>query len=194
MLTYERHQTDIFQTVGVWFLTPGPVRDFPTSKTMRRALSAAYLGAMILQNLNQGLQDTDITSKKYIGWIDEFEEKLAASLRINPPLSHIGDCLVAYIEVNTLLDLKLISVNNTLCQLSLLKLAIADGASVYATLRFALPKFLSLVATDAGLMVEQPNGNLAVSFFHTLSSTRQEIGRLTRGEPALEHPQTTGKI
>ncbi|KAF8672125.1 hypothetical protein RHS04_07897 [Rhizoctonia solani] len=167
----------IFQTVGVWFLTPGPVRNFPTSKTMRRALSATYLGAMILQNLNQGLQDTDITSKKYIGWIDEFEEKLAASLRINPPLSHIGDCLVAYIEVNTLLDPKLISVNNTICQLSLLKLAIADGASVYATLRFALPKFLSLVATDAGLMIEQPNGNLAVSFFHTLSSTRQEIGR-----------------
>jgi hypothetical protein len=44
-------------------------------------------------------------------------------------------------------------------------------------LRNALPGFLQLAATNSSILVEQPNGDLAVSFPRTLAATHHELLR-----------------
>ncbi|KAF8749497.1 hypothetical protein RHS01_10029 [Rhizoctonia solani] len=60
-----------------------------------------------------------------------------------------------------------------------------DGVSAYTLLRTALPMFLSFISTESDLLIDQPNGSLAVSFANTLRSPRHELARFVGNDVIL---------
>jgi hypothetical protein len=84
-----------------------------SSQVGGRVVRAVYLGAIVVQAINQEMQHGphDAMFQRRISQIDEFEQGLALSLRENAPLSDISDCLVAIVEVG-ISDSRLVSVNN----------------------------------------------------------------------------------
>jgi hypothetical protein len=62
-------------------------------------------------------------------------------------------------------------------QLVGLTFSLKDNSSGYTTLRHALPEFLQLAVTYPNVLVERPNGNLAVSFMRLLEISQQELMR-----------------
>ncbi|QRW20083.1 Fungal Zn(2)-Cys(6) binuclear cluster domain [Rhizoctonia solani] len=93
----------------------------------------------------------------WIGWIHEFERSVTTGFRNNMSPNDIGDCLKAHLE------------------LLALKASLMNGIFGYLVLRDALPKFLSLVATDSNLLIEQHNGGMVISFHRIINTHRYEL-------------------
>ncbi|KAF8754974.1 hypothetical protein RHS01_05774 [Rhizoctonia solani] len=137
-------------------------------KTLHRSISAsidmthldkeAYLACVAGEY--QGLRNPGTTLERYVALVDKFEQNFTTDLGRNLPPRDATDCFTARLE------------------LAILKFFLGDSIAGYTLLQVLRPKFLLLVATDSGLLVEQPNGNLAVSFPRTLSSLRHELARL----------------
>ncbi|CAE6465291.1 unnamed protein product [Rhizoctonia solani] len=151
----------VFQVLSFKFMAPSSIIRKSLAGRVRgnRALQAMYLGASILRALNRDLQARDSTLKRYVGWIDKLEQRFTTDFRGSRPLSDVGDCLAAHIE------------------LSYLKFMLVDSASAYTLLRAALPKFLPLAAAEPQLLIEQAHSNLNISLPRTLGSSRYELAR-----------------
>ncbi|KAF8700521.1 hypothetical protein RHS03_06651, partial [Rhizoctonia solani] len=158
-----------FQALSLWFLSPLPkIRDSIASQTIgRRTVRAMYFEATTFQLLSQDLQNGSATIKKLVDWIDRYGQKLATDFRRNSSPSDMIDCFNAHLE------------------LVLLKFVMLDGISAYTLQRTALPMFLSLVTAEPSLLVDQPNGSLAVSFVNTLCSPRHELARFVGNDVIL---------
>ncbi|CAE6405526.1 unnamed protein product [Rhizoctonia solani] len=158
-----------FQALSLWFLSPLPkIRDSIASQTIgRRTVRAMYFEATTFQLLSQDLQNGSATIKKLVDWIDRYGQKLATDFRRNSSPSDMIDCFNAHLE------------------LVLLKFMMLDGISAYTLQRTALPMFLSLVTAEPSLLVDQPNGSLAVSFVNTLRSPRHELARFVCNDVIL---------
>jgi hypothetical protein len=67
-------------------------------------------------------------------------------------------------------------------QLATLKFSLMDSSSGYTALRHALPKFLQLAVTDPRILVEQPGGDLAVSFTRMFDASQYQLARFVNYE------------
>ncbi|KAF8685578.1 hypothetical protein RHS04_00776 [Rhizoctonia solani] len=107
--------------------------------------------------LAQSLGTRSSMLQGWIGWIHEFERSVTTGFRNNMSPNDIGDCLKAHLE------------------LLALKASLMNGIFGYLVLRDALPKFLSLVATDSNLLIEQHNGGMVISFHRIINTHRYEL-------------------
>ncbi|KAJ1305584.1 hypothetical protein OPQ81_000582 [Rhizoctonia solani] len=130
--------------VNAWFMPP------PT--LIRDSLVARLKGEPAKTPLNTAVG-------RYIGWIDNLEQRLTRYSCNHPSTNDVADCLMAQLE------------------LAFLKFTIVDNVSGYISLKKALPGFFQLVAGDTNLYTEHSNGYLIVSFPRTLSSPRHELKR-----------------
>ncbi|KAF8686907.1 hypothetical protein RHS03_10041, partial [Rhizoctonia solani] len=160
-----------FQAHNLWFLSPLPkIRDSIVNQMRgRRTVHVMYFGATTIQLLSQDPHNSSAIIKRHARWIDGYGQKLATDVRRNSSLSDILDCFNAYLELIHVL------VNHV----------ILDGISAYTLLRIALPRFLSLVTAEPSLLIDQPNGSLAISFIRTLCSPRHELARFVGNNVAL---------
>ncbi|CAE6467489.1 unnamed protein product [Rhizoctonia solani] len=139
------------QRTSSWFMPPpAPIRDaliarFKGSKKIVLTLS---LGTKLFQALDQDPRGTAV--QRYIGWIDNLEQRFTIQIHSNPSINDTADRLMIQLE------------------LAFLKFTAVDTSSGYTVLRKALPKLLQLVATNAYLYTEHPSGNLIVLFPRTL--------------------------
>ncbi|KAG8756081.1 hypothetical protein FRC11_005554, partial [Ceratobasidium sp. 423] len=147
------------QRFSSWFVAPSaPIRDalITRLKGSMRMIWTLSLGTKLFQARNQDPRST--TVRRYIGWIDDLEERFTTQSYCNPPTTEIADRLMIQLE------------------LVFLKFIVVDCNSGYILLRKALPKFLQLVAAN-NLYTVHPNGNLVVSFARTLGTARYELKR-----------------
>ncbi|KAF8685626.1 hypothetical protein RHS04_00773 [Rhizoctonia solani] len=151
----------IYSVLSFRFMAPSPTIRTSVAVRVRgsRATRAMYLGTMILQGLNHDFRTHDTPLKKYLDWINEFERRFITNFGRSSRLEDVGDCLAAHIE------------------LAVLRFFLRDSASAYSLFRAGLSKFFLLIAADSGLLSEQPNGNLTVSFPRVLGSPRYELSR-----------------
>ncbi|CAE6388982.1 unnamed protein product, partial [Rhizoctonia solani] len=153
----------VLHVLDFWFTPPSAiVRDCLKGQVRgTRTMQAMDLGTMVLKTcaLDQGLRNPGTTLERYMALVDKFEQNFTTDLGRNLPPRDATDCFTARLE------------------LAILKFFLGDSIAGYTLLQVLRPKFLLLVATDSGLLVEQPNGNLAVSFPRTLSSLRHELAR-----------------
>jgi hypothetical protein len=80
------------------------------------------------------------------------------------------------LEVNNISASDLL-LNKSLYQIVFFKFTLADSVSGYTSFQKALPRFLQIVAADSSLYMEQPNGNLVVSFHRTVTAPQYELRR-----------------
>ncbi|CAE6422220.1 unnamed protein product [Rhizoctonia solani] len=120
-------------------------------KESKRIVWTLSLITKLFQALGQDPYSTEV--RRYIGWVDSLEQRFTAQLHSNPPVNDIADRLMIQLE------------------LAFLKFTVMGTSAGYILLRKALPNFLQMVATDASLYTEHPNGNLVVSFPRTLRAT-----------------------
>ncbi|CAE6348192.1 unnamed protein product [Rhizoctonia solani] len=158
-----------FQILGLWFLTPLPTIHDSMASQIRGSITvrAMYLGVTVFQALQQGPQASDAAINRYISCINDFEGEIAINVRRNPSSSDMLDRFRAHLE------------------LVFLKYSLVDGVSAYTLLRTALPMFLSFISTESDLLIDQPNGSLAVSFANTLRSPRHELARFVGNDVIL---------
>ncbi|CAE6355504.1 unnamed protein product [Rhizoctonia solani] len=146
--------------VNNWFMTPPMSIHGPLLSRMRRSKTTIwciYLGAQLFRAFSQDPFGT--TARRYVGWVDKLEQKFSTDSCKNPSPDDISDRLFNQLE------------------LAYLKFVTTDSISGYILLQKALPGFLRLVATDADLYMEDPNGHLTVSFTRTISASRHELNR-----------------
>ncbi|QRW20075.1 Fungal Zn(2)-Cys(6) binuclear cluster domain [Rhizoctonia solani] len=156
---------------NLWFLSSLPkIRDWIMNQTRgRRTVHVMYFGATTLQLLSQDPQNSSAIIKRQVDWIDRYGQKLATDVCGNSPPSDMIDCFNAYLELMHVL----------------VNYVILDGISAYALLRTALPRFLSLVTDEPSLLVDQPNGSLAISFIRIIRSPRHELARFVGNNVTL---------
>ncbi|CAE6355484.1 unnamed protein product [Rhizoctonia solani] len=165
--------------VGYWFIIPtSKMHDMimTHAKRSKKLTWIMYLGAKLFQALAH-VGTCGPVAQEYIGWIDRLEQNLIKDSR-SLSRNDMGECLMIQLE------------------LAFLKFTVADSVSAYNMIQKALPRFLQLVAVDPSLYMEQPNGNLVVSFHRTLISVQSELRRfviydtiaaLVLGVPPLVH-------
>ncbi|CAE6505723.1 unnamed protein product [Rhizoctonia solani] len=148
------------QRTSYWFMTPpsrvrGPmVNRLKSSKVM---IWTVYLGVELFKALNQ--DPNSVATRGHIDWIDKLGRTLTIRSSNNSSLKDVADYLMAQLE------------------LVFLSFVTVGSAWGYNTLQKSLPRFLHLVAADANLSVEHPNGNLLVSFPRTFCALQQELKR-----------------
>ncbi|CAE6506803.1 unnamed protein product [Rhizoctonia solani] len=179
---YETHRVDKF------FRPPTiSMRDFLVARMKRshRILGFLYLGAKIFETFDGKPEEVAINACSQ--WVTRYSNHVS-----NP-----DDASNPYPSQHEVEDRL-----NGLLELVFLQFIVLGTPAGYATLRLALPNFLSLVSDDPRLWAEQArSGLLGISLLATLTSDRLEIRRfvfydvicsLVLGLPTLAEYDSTG--
>ncbi|CAE6373926.1 unnamed protein product [Rhizoctonia solani] len=152
----------MFQRLSFWLVAPSPaIHDSMMTKLRgsNRKMRALYLAAKLLQTPGQDPRARDLVAQGHVGWIDGPGNKFITSSCSNPSLKDIEESLMAHLELATL------------------KFTLSDTTTGYTAFRNSLPKFLQLAAANSDLLIEQPNGNLVISFPRALIAPQFELSR-----------------
>jgi hypothetical protein len=100
------HNYDILDAshqTAYWFMIPSPAIRYYMSDQLaksKRTTRVLYLGAKLVQALNQESHHNRSTFQGYIDWIDKLEERLITYPCNNRLQSDTRDCLMAHLKAS----------------------------------------------------------------------------------------------
>ncbi|CEL62693.1 hypothetical protein RSOLAG1IB_05049 [Rhizoctonia solani AG-1 IB] len=156
----------LFQRLCFWIMSPSSALCHSIVNQLRgsnRTIRALYLAAGFLQTPSQDPSIRSSVTQGHLSCASGLEKKMTTD-PYSSPRSDIRDHLMAHLE------------------LAALKFSLMDSSSGYTALRHALPKFLQLAVTDPRILVEQSDGNLAVSFTRMFDTFQYELTRFVSYE------------